>query len=203
MCFGFKSPRWRPGLIIFIIWVISGIVFISLSAIACRPYYRHNDTTQTVPLVKSYDTVYVKYPRTLNTTGAKMHLRARRSGVELCYVKKLKKQDLEFTAYPDLYIYRQSADELPRIDCKMNYFTSSSIFDDRENILTLSNVLTVKDSLITVKPQVYSKQHKFEGQFPSLRLFIPEKTVVILQEPIEHNFNTDHYYSSSDFRWWF
>jgi phage shock protein PspC (stress-responsive transcriptional regulator) len=204
LCFRFQSPKWRPGLIIFIIWVISGITFISLTGVAFKPYYRHNDTMQTVPLAKNYDTLYVKYPKVFNNTGVKMRIKADRNDLELFYIKKIDRSTMEIAAYPTLRVYRQSAQEQPRVECEMDYFTAPSFLDERENILTAEDVLTIKDSLITVRPQVYSKQRKFAGDVPYLKLFVPESTVVILQEPMDHNFNDGHYYSNSDFTdWWF
>lgn len=203
LCFGFMGPKWRPGLIIFIMWVLSGIAFISLTAVAFKPYYKHNDTMQTLPLVKNYDTLYVKYPKVFNNDRVKMRIEMDRNDLELLYINKSGKNAMEVAAYPNLRIYRQSIEEQPRVECEMNYFTSPSFFDERENILAVDDVLTVQDSLITVNPQVYSKQRKFAGNIPYLKLFVPENTVVILKEPMEHNFNTGRYYSKSDFAdWW-
>lgn len=200
LCFGFKSPKWKPGVIIFILWLVSLVAFITLTAIAFKPYYKHQEMTENIPLVKRYDTLYVKYPRAIEADRAKMYIEARRSKLELFYVNKIDKNNTEFVAYPSLRIYRQSVKEQPKIECEMNYFTNFSIFDQGENILDMADVVTIHDSLITVKPRIFSKQNKFAGDFQSLRLFVPKNTVVILQDPINHVFNSDQYYSTTN---WF
>ena len=53
---------------------------------------------------------------------------------------------------------------------------------------SVGSVVSVKDSLITIHPQVYSRVNKFAGEGQNIRLYVPVGTTVILTEPIEFVF---------------
>lgn len=206
LCFGFKGPKWKPGLLIFILWIISLLAFISLTVVAFRPYYRHQEMTQNLPIVKNYDTLYVKYAPTANCDRSRMYIDASRNNLKLFYLNRTADKEMEFITYPSLRIYRHSAKKSDKepgkqsqwIECDVNYFTNFSIFDPGANISRAEDVVNIKDSLITVTPRVFSKQNKFGGDYESLSLFVPQNTVVILQEPVEHVFDGKRY--STGFR---
>lgn len=187
LSFGFKSPKWKPGLLIFIFWIISLFAFISLTFVSFKPYYKRSEVTQTLPVQKGYDTLYVKYPRTANSRDGGMYIEAGRNNLNLFYVNKAAGRGMEIVAYPSLRVYRQATDEPLRVECEMDYFTNMSIFDEGE-MPDVNDFVSVTDSLVTMTPQVISKEKKFNGNVASVRLFVPGKTVVILQEPIEHEF---------------
>ncbi len=202
LCFRFKSPKWKPGLIIFILWVLSLLAFIALSSVAFKPYYRYQETMSTLPVSGNYDTLYIKYPRLEDNSGQGMYIDVKRNKLDLFYVRTLRNKEKEFVIYPSLRIYRQSRQEPLRLECETNSFRDFSIFDNTYDSLHVDNVITVKDSLITVNPRVISKRNKFDGKFQNLRLFVPKNTVVILQEPVDFIFGRDNYRYGSRRNYW-
>ena len=62
--------------------------------------------------------------------------------------------------------------------------------------MELDDIVVVKDSLITIKPAVYSKNNKFDGKVQKVTLYVPKNSVVILQDPIEHIFGKSRSYQS-------
>ncbi|MEG1289453.1 MAG: PspC domain-containing protein [Bacteroidales bacterium] len=200
LCFGFKGPSWKPGVIIFVLWIVSLLMFMAIAFTSFKPYYHNHEVTDNMPLVKNYDTLYVKYNRVAEIDQSKMYINANSYSLDLFYINKINRKEKEFIVYPSLYINRQSVEEQPKLECDMDYFTNLSMFSGIDNKLRIADVVTVQDSLITVEPRMFSKTNKFKGNFQSIRIFVPNSTVVILQDPIDHVFEDGQHYKSSN---WF
>ncbi len=192
LCFNFKSPKWRPGLIIFLLWVIAVISTTILSVSSFRPFFNHNEYTINNVIPKKYDTLYIKYSTPLNFNKSKRYFNADENDLSLYYINKIGFKNSEIAAYPSLRIYRQSINETQKLACEVNYFSEFGISNDYNGKWDINNNIIIKDSLITVKPTIYSKKTKFDGEVVSLKLFTPNNTVVILQEPKEHVFASDY-----------
>ena len=51
-----------------------------------------------------------------------------------------------------------------------------------------SDVVTVKDSLLTITPKVISKENKFDGKYCDIELYVPKETVVKVISPKNYEF---------------
>lgn len=197
-CFRFKSPKWRPGLILFVICILATITSAALSIVAAKPYYNYQSRLHTTELAGQYDTLYVKMADTPVSTHAKGYMYENRCYYRLWYIEKPdgRKNSLEFTVYPSLSINREryDPDEGMEIKCRHRYFKSSLIeagYGTTE--IALQQVYTVKDSLITIYPSVYNKADKYEGDKYNLYLYIPENCTVKILEPGQNNIWRDNW----------
>ncbi len=182
-CFKFKSPKWRPGLILFIVCILATIASTALSLVAAKPYYNYQSRLHTTELAGQYDTLYVRIADTPVSAHAKGYVHENRWHYRLWYVEKLdgRKNSLEFTVYPGISINRERYDsnEGPEIKCRHGYFRSSILeagYTSSEK--ALQQVYTIKDSLITIYPSVYNKTDKYRGDEYNLYLYIPEECTV-------------------------
>lgn len=190
LTFNFKSPKFRPGLMVFLIWLVSALIFVLSTVAAFKPFYKDYDYKESIAVNAGKDTLFVECPKPVQMQKPKMKFDAGRSNLNLFYLDKGKGRDTKFAVYPHLRIIRQADTISPKLVATMTYFTENSIYDhDLGEMVNVSDVVTVKDSLITINPAIYSKKEKFNGKMQKLRLYIPESTVVILKEPFEHNFN--------------
>ena len=160
LMFGFKSPKWKPGLIIFIIWIVSLLSFTAISAIAAKPYYNSEELRESITLNRDYDTLYLNYKPIPTGVNAKMYAKAEAKDLSLMYLKKIE-NGYEYIVYPKLRIYRDTTISEPRIDYKHEFYTGISAFSENELMLTKDNVINVKDSLVSVFPVYYSKANKY------------------------------------------
>lgn len=72
LCFNFKSPRWRPGLVIFILWLVCLLMFIFVCIKSAGNYCVSTFTeTQKITITTQTDTVYVELPKFSSTTVIK------------------------------------------------------------------------------------------------------------------------------------
>ena len=60
------------------------------------------------------------------------------------------------------------------------------------NLNQLDKIYFVKDSLITLSPQMISRGKKFDGHLYNLKLTVPEKTVVMVINPEGRMFEYDN-----------
>ncbi len=197
LCFKFKSPKWRPGLILFILWGLSIVVSVFLGISKVRPFINHYEQESCTELNRQYDTVYVKFTQPQLSGRAKMHIKTYRYGeVYLYYVDK-SADGCKIAYYPSFEINRKRVHRGNVVDCsrickpyielETEHFYGASLADivfpqdDNETFV-------IQDSLITVYPKILSKETPFEGKLSKINLKVPSNTVVIMKEPKEFEF---------------
>lgn len=185
LCFNFKAPKWRPGMIIFIVWLVSLIVFVLFVVKSITPYQDLNKLDkEEIAAVGNYDTLYVACPKVPGIEEAKMNIEAHRNSLELFYMNNSHKKDASFTVYPRFSVKRVK-EGAPKLEANMTSFSQ---------LPSMEGIVQVKDSLITLLPAVYSKENKFAGEVQYIKLFVPDSTTVILKEPIDFTFGESKSY---------
>lgn len=190
LCFHFKSPRWRPGLILFILWIVSVVASFSIGFSKVVPFMGYSEQKIYTDLSKQYDTLYVNFERPQLSGSEKMYMNyGFDEDITLLYVDK-KYGDGTIAYYPCLEIDREDyrsddgsyarADRMPRIVAKRILFSRMSLLDMTADD---GQGFVVKDSLITIYPKMLSKEKPFDGKLTKLKLEVPHNTVVIMQEP--------------------
>ena len=117
---------------------------------------------------------------------AKMNMEASWNRVELFYLFGSGK-DASMAVYPTIIVRRGDYSE-PYIEATMSSFSKPDFYDDYTSDIKIGDIATLQDSLLTVKPAVYSRENKFAGKVQTLRIYLPDSTVVILKEPIDFTF---------------
>ena len=192
LCFNFKSPKWRPGLIMFILWIVSVVAAVSIGLSKVSPFINHYEQDYCTYLGKQYDTLYVEFKTPQLSGSSKMYMKDNIYGdVNLYYVDK--NQDGGMIAYyPFFEIKRdkyhnsnvalEGEGYLPYIEAENEFFYGASLADvawgQGEN-----DMFVIRDSLITVCPKILSKEKPFDGKLTKLKLVVPYNTVVIMREP--------------------
>ncbi len=68
LCFNFKSPKWRPGLVNFAVWIVCLLIFVFLCIKSASDYYVSTYTqTEKVTITTNTDTVHVELPKLSKT----------------------------------------------------------------------------------------------------------------------------------------
>lgn len=190
LCFRFKSPKWRPGLILFILWVISVITALSMGFSKVLPLVNHSEQRSYTVLNKQYDTLYVNFEKPQLSGSEKMYMKENfRGDVSLLYVDKTT-DGKAIVYYPHFEIdrydghkdddYKAESGRMPRIVVKKKIFHGGSLLDMAAGD---TSCFEIKDSLITISPKMISRGKPFDGTLTKLELEVPQNTVVIMQEP--------------------
>ena len=169
----------------FFVWLLCVLVFVLLAVKSFFPYQELRKWNGDEMAVSAqYDTLYVACPKVMGIEKAKMNIEAHRNSLELFYINNTHKKDVSFTLYPGFSVRRMEKG-MPRMEVSMTSMEAAPSVD---------SVVSVKDSLITIHPQVYSRENKFAGELQKVRLYVPHSTTVILTEPIDFTFGKSKSY---------
>ena len=201
LLFGFRPPRIRPGLIIFLLWLLSLLSFGFLAVKSSRPFWDEESASAEKALTISSDTIYIKFASATPPPHSRIMLEAGYSNYTLFWMDE-DELGSNIVLFPELKIVRQSASEVSRI----RYRTRAYGHDYTESMLKARNTLPgfeIQDSLITIGSAVYSKQDKWDGTTQNITLYIPEGVQVVVKEPFEHDFKSKNrkewFFNNKDF----
>ena len=189
MLFDFKKPKFRPGLIIVILWVVSGFAAATLSVKAARPYFQQGRDTSEVPILTKSDTIYIKLASTTAMPQTRVMMEGDESDMTLLWMDE-SGTDRSFVAFPKIRIVRQSADEARSLNLRtqaFSYTSGEAILKAQKNLPAYE----LTDSLLTIHPDVYNKTNKWDGTSKVIALYIPDSVKVIVQEPIKFAFDSN------------
>ena len=196
LCFGFKSPKWRPGLVNFLVWLVSALIFLLCVIKAFSPYYdEDNMSEERIELETLSDTLYVNCPKVPGMEQAKMSIDAYGNHCELFYMNNVERKNTSFALYPNIVVKHREI-EAPYMVVTMAKFSKPDLYEERVEKMSLQDVAAVQDSLINIKPAVYSRKNKFSGSLQKVVLYVPDSTKVIMQEPVEFVFGESGRYST-------
>lgn len=184
LLFGFKTSRIRPGLIILLLWIVSLLAMIFFSVKSTRPYWNQAKQSGEIALNQEIDTLYVRFAAHNPMPKDRVVLNAGYSDFFICWMDNKS----ELVIFPDLRIVRQSAKD----ERTLTYKTYAHAYNYSDALIRAEREvpeIKIEDSIITISPKYYSKSEKWSGSFQSISLNVPENVVVIVKEPIEHNFD--------------
>jgi len=181
-------PRMRPGLIIFIGWVISLIALITMVIIASQPYYGGVEKAwEEHSIETSSDTLYVHYSASSPLPQNHVYIEADASKAYLAWFEG-EKRDLRVIVYPHIEIIRVDSTQQMRIrltGLAAGRYTDEAFSRAEETI----PAFTLQDSLLTLLPDVYSRAHKWQGNIGEVLIYLPQGKQVVLTAPYRHHFD--------------
>lgn len=199
----FKTPKWKPGLILVLVWVISLIALISLGLIGAKPYYNSDSNYNSVALEGGLDTLYINYINAPDQERAIAHISANSHDLDVVYVVNQERSNMNFIVYPSLRIYRSDKYE-GNVNYRHSFFSPLSVFEKGSTQMSYENSISIEGNTINVKPALYSKEVKYNGERGNITINIPDEVVVILNEPVEFEFAGSNRYKTHGVRpWWF
>ena len=202
LIFNLKAPKWRPGIVIFIVWILSVVASIVLwfNSFAYAIDSQRSLVEENIP--KVYDTLYVEFKR-CNTTLMERISEGDTSvwsdddGSDVKLIRGWLKRPIpffdsfsyiyaardkhgyEFEVYPWVKIVQQ--EDSPNMIVNKVYKTFG---DGRSTLSDMDNLYTMQDSLITIKPVTISKEKPYKvGNRGSITIKVPKSTVVIVKTP--------------------
>lgn len=186
LCFKFKTPAWRPGLIMFILWGISIILLVSLGFKSVTPYMDDTKWSDDKPVASNIDTLYLNLQP---FDGIEESVIMKDGGSDLIradYLHEREKGELEFVKYPQIRIVKHSPMENGEpyhgfIECRYRTYNGLSLYGEGTPIAT-DSIFTIKDSVVAVRPRIYTKQNKFRGERITLWVHLPAEMCVVKRD---------------------
>lgn len=197
LLFRLRAPRWRPGLIMFIVWAISllGMIAVSLSSITT---VRSIDDRTTNAQLPALDTLFVEFAGCSQWKDSDVLIDAGRRSFELMYKDDNSGSPL-LVIYPKFYLERNS-DTVGHIRANTEYVTEGMTLNDiNEKKSRDFWSFDEQSRTLRLEPIVFSSDIRVTDMRRDLRLTINEKTRVIVREPVHHEFDSDTDFCSSRF----
>lgn len=189
LCFKFKAPSWRPGLIMAIAWIVSSVALVSLVVKSVTPYLGRTNWSEDRSLCGNIDTLYIDM-KPFDGIEKSVIIKEGVSimGSKIDYVLKNAEGDVEFIDYPTVRIVKHAADEngVPYkgfIECKYVTYDDFGLYKKNDKI-DIDNILSVQDSLVTILPRIYSKQDKIKGDDFTIWVHVPDTMQIIKRDEI-------------------
>ena len=204
LLFNLKAPKWRPGVVIFIVWILSVVASIVLwfNSFAYAIDSQRSLVEENIP--KVYDTLYVEFKQ-CNTTlmerisEGEISVWSNDDGEDVKLIQgQMKRPIPSFDSFPYSYVYAArdkngyEFEVYPRVKIVQQEDSPNMIVnkvyktfgDGRSTLSDMDNLYTMQDSLITIKPVTISKEKPYKvGNRGSITIKIPKSTVAIVKTP--------------------
>ena len=187
LLFRFKSPRWKPGLIIFIVWILALCSTATIVTMSSSGYW----DTQSQSATKSYapisDTLYIKYNDLGRWKDGPSRVYATPYAYEITYLENKKREDLQIVTYPDIRLNSSSQEDEFEVRARTTLFTNKMSFGQMKDAMDLSYYSISGDTLY-VNPLIYDRYNEVKEINRVLYLYLPKDMTVIIEEPVYHQF---------------
>ncbi len=199
LLFKLKAPRWKPGVILFIIWILAIITSIPLTVGNSVKYWDTDKMQQTTSLSQPSDTLYLVLEGCEQYENDYIYLNGTRHQFSLLFINK-SKGEANIVSYPKIAINRLDSAQMSnglgaRIDASTHLFTKALSLGDWKAAQNL-NFYSIQGDTISIKPLIYSTLHENNEINRRLNMYIPSNTTVIIEEPIQHQFDKNFNYSN-------
>lgn len=191
LLFNFNTPKWRPGLIIFILWLTSTLL-LSIFGFISAINYRNNDyINNSVNVTFPTDTIYIEYDDIEECSDMKVYIDATMGECKLFYLSN----DAQYNiiSYPRLNIIRSSREQ--KIISSGTCFQNSLSFEDWKTVQR-GEWYDFDGNKITLLPQKIDKEHPISVINRKVTIVVPKDVVVVMEKPIYHDFSKNTKYSN-------
>lgn len=193
LLFGLKSPKWRPGLVIFLLWIVSALIFslIGASTLISATTSKKEITSNTV---FQGDTLYIQYEGVKRYEDSKVILEASDKKLELNYFYK-GNDGMQIVHYPSVYLIRRNISDDETI-----IKTNSTVLMNSLSLKEINNShrdcgVSLKGDTLTIKPIIYGGDMPLKDLNKVIKIYSKD-AVLIIKDPVWHQFENKFKYSN-------
>lgn len=197
LLFRLRSPRWRPGMIIFIVWTLSvlGLTGISLGSFSA---IRNIDTTFRESALPARDTLFIEFSGSSAWKDADVLIDADRNSYDLLYMGKNGPEPC-LVVYPELNVL-SSRDSSSRLVTARRYVTEGVTLSQMNDRKTRDFwTFDPRTGTLSIDPVIFSRDVTVSDIQREITLYLNPGTRVIVREPVHHEFDSHFDYCSSRF----
>ncbi|MFA7116149.1 MAG: PspC domain-containing protein [Bacteroidales bacterium] len=198
--FNIKVPRWRPGIVMLIIWIASLIIF----TIAGFSSFTKYSNTDTVSSMEEYsipkDTLFITFDKVKNIQGNKYYISADRNDYKIFFMDKINKGP-KFTMYPKVHInhYNNYGDKINQ-GC-LEITLKKDVFPNTLSLSELNSKISTKfykleDNILTISPLVLEKKTILTEINQKINIAANKNLIIIIKQPKYHDFTSSYEYTN-------
>ena len=188
LIFNLKPKGFRPGLSIFLLWIVSLIALTIVGALAGRPYYGGEESQRQESVITSTsDTLYIQLAPESLLPERHIYMKASGSSAYLGWLEG-RKESLKGVMYPEIKIVRTKDGSPARMRLTGSACGRNSYLAQENARMALPQVAW-QDSLLRVQPLTFTRKQPWQGHSPNIILYVPVETEVVLTAPYRHHFS--------------
>jgi hypothetical protein len=192
MTFNLKAPRWRPGLINFILWLLACVGLCVSLVIGSSDYWNVDSKRDVEQIELVSDTLRIEYYGVDEYKDMHVFLDADRNSYILGYVDE-KDGVSRIVTYPELTI-RSVTDGDHKIKSECVFFPETFDFEQWKGFGE-TRMYDFDGTTLILYPNICDKDHKLKVMEREVTIYIPEGTEKVVNSPVFHDFSTDVRYS--------
>lgn len=195
LTFNLKAPRWKPGLINFVVWLLA-CIGLCVSLVKGSSDYWDSDSKRDVEQIELVsDTLRIEYYGVEEYKDMHVFIDADRSSYHLGYVDE-ENGISKIVTYPELKI-RSVSDGDYKIKSECVFFPETFDFEQWRGFSEYK-MYDFDGKTLTLYPNICDKDHKLKVMEREVTIYIPEGTEKVVNSPVFHDFSTDVRYSDID-----
>lgn len=194
--FHLKSPKCRPGLIIFIAWIVSLLCLAGIGIRGTSRWWHHQDRHITEVVSPASDTLHICFADVDKWKDKKVLVEGDWDKYRLYFYDDTDRKNASVALYPRIDIDWTSRDDI-QADFRAAAFRDGITIDE-VNRESRMDFYSFSNDTLTLNPCVLDKSSKVRELGHTVRLDIPEGTKVIISEPVPHDFTTDFEFTNID-----
>lgn len=195
LLFRLKAPRWRPGAVMFIVWVLSliGLVFASIWSFSGTGY---DNRYRTDSLVVG-DTLYVEFAGCDRWAGEDVFVEGGRTRYRLMYAGET--GDERFLAvYPELSLFRTDDSDDAVLRTSSDWLTGNMTLESMQDV-DMQRFWSYDGRTLRFEPVIFFADMHVRDVGRQASLTVGPGTVVIVEKPVPHQFDRSFDFCSNRF----
>lgn len=194
LSFNLHAPRWKPGLIIFLLWLVS-VAVVSITCLSLSRYVRSVEYRSLSENAPASDTLYVEFDGYEKWQGCQVGIEASVRGYDLMFYDKERHNSL-FVFYPEVDVLRSEGRESYRYSFREGYL-AAGFWENDLNFNDSNRFWDVEGNVLRLRPLVISELDSVKSVKREATLHVGKNTVVIVRDPVYHQFESRYQYYSS------
>lgn len=192
LLFRFKSPKWMPGLVIFIIWLLSLFGLAAIGIAGSQPFWNKEKVERSETLTNVSDTLHIEFEGLDQWEDAQLLATGDTDSYRIVYVNHTDKKDFQVVAYPDISLHRRHLED------KASVCASAQRLGMKDINKLQPEFFRVSQDTLFIPPVIYGKGYDFDEVDREIDINIPDSVTVLINRPIEHEFNNS--FNMADWR---
>jgi len=194
LIFKLKAPAWRPGLILFVIWLLSLIGLILFGIKTTKNYWHLNKNTATELIVPAGKSLYVEFEGLDRWENKQKIIKGDRDQYILVYVDTEGADSASVVVYPFVEMEHVTGEDCT-VNVSSNLFNSTMSLDELNKTRELSFYRFHGDTL-TLSPAIYGKGNPVKEIGRKIKVNIPDDMNLVIERPVFHQFDNEFEYSN-------
>lgn len=191
LLFKFKSPKWRPGLCCFLLWIVAMLSFVTVSGTQFAKFLSTDKEIEKEEVFVSGETLHIRFEDLDRWKNSHMIASGDEEEYSVVFYRKedsSRDSELEIAIYPTI-ILKETEDSTVTLRFK------SLLVDKNEHE---EDAVSIDPDTLRISPSVIRTGNNIGEIGTEIILFVPKGMNVSIQEPVEHHFDKEFEKSDLD-----